>query len=299
MAARATHLSLIALALLVPLSGWAVVSVSTLAIPSFYFNLIIIPHLPLPKSGTSEAFWALAHAMLAYVTLGLVAIHAAAAFYHHLVRRDLVLIRMLRSGSMPRTGSTVKTSGKDDTLSRGNEYDQLRQAVHGSDPAAFAPRPCPRRDAGCGAKAPALADAAGTYRIASSSRIQFSVGQVGGSGGIAGSFTKFSGIFRIDGDDVGRSSVEFTLFPESVRSTERRIEDFLRSSAVFDAANHRTVTFRSTGVSQTGPDAATIEGVLTARGKSRKERFDVRLTDWNSARFPSRSAAASAARPTA
>lgn len=116
MAARATHLSLIALALLVPLSGWAVVSVSTLAIPSFYFNLIIIPHLPLPKSGTSEAFWALAHAMLAYVTLGLVAIHAAAAFYHHLVRRDLVLIRMLRSGSMPRTGSTVKTSGKDDTV---------------------------------------------------------------------------------------------------------------------------------------------------------------------------------------
>ena len=132
-----------------------------------------------------------------------------------------------------------------------------------------------------GAKAPALANAAGNYRIASSSSIQFSVGQVGGSGGIAGRFTKFSGIFRIDGDDIGRSSVEFTLFPESVKSTERRIEDFLRSSAVFDAANHKTVTFHSTGVSQTGPDTATIEGVLTARGKSRKERFDVRLTDWN------------------
>ncbi len=115
MAARATHLSLIALALLVPLSGWAVVSVSTLAIPSFYFNLIVIPHLPLPTSGASEAFWAFAHATLAYVTLGLVAIHAAAAFYHHLVRRDLVLIRMLHSG-MPRTGSTAGTSEKDDTV---------------------------------------------------------------------------------------------------------------------------------------------------------------------------------------
>jgi cytochrome b561 len=50
------------------------------------------------------------------VTLGLVAIHAAAAFYHHLVRRDLVLIRMLRSGPMPRTGSTADTSEKDDTV---------------------------------------------------------------------------------------------------------------------------------------------------------------------------------------
>ncbi|PST24590.1 polyisoprenoid-binding protein [Mesorhizobium plurifarium] len=133
-----------------------------------------------------------------------------------------------------------------------------------------------------GAKAPALTDAAGNYRIASSSSIRFSVGQVGGSGGIAGSFAKFAGNFRIDGADIARSSVEFTLYPESVRSTERRIEDFLRSSAVFDAANHKTVTFRSTGVSQTGPDTATIEGVLTARGKSRKERFAVRLTDWDS-----------------
>ncbi|WP_234895523.1 YceI family protein, partial [Sinorhizobium medicae] len=73
----------------------------------------------------------------------------------------------------------------------------------------------------------------------------------------------------------------FTLYPESVNSTEGRIEDFLRSSAVFDAVNYRTVTFRSTAVSQTGPDTATIEGTLTVRGKSRKERFAVALTDWN------------------
>ncbi|PLU28854.1 cytochrome b [Sinorhizobium medicae] len=58
MASRAAHLSLIALALLVPLAGWAVASASTLAIPSFFFNLIVIPHLPLPRSETSEAFFA-------------------------------------------------------------------------------------------------------------------------------------------------------------------------------------------------------------------------------------------------
>jgi len=96
-AARLTHLMLIALALLVPLAGWAVASASTLDIPSFYFNLVVIPHLPLPKSEASEAFWAFAHAMLAYVMLALVAIHTAAALYHHIVRRDAVLRRMLHS----------------------------------------------------------------------------------------------------------------------------------------------------------------------------------------------------------
>lgn len=131
------------------------------------------------------------------------------------------------------------------------------------------------------ARAPALADAAGNYRIARSSVIRFNVPQVGGGGGIAGQFTRFTGEFRIDGRNVQGSSVEFTLYPDSVRARERRIEDFLRSSAVFDTANFQTVTFRSTRVTQTGPDTATIEGALTARGKTRRERFSVALTDWN------------------
>ncbi|OOG75735.1 polyisoprenoid-binding protein [Sinorhizobium sp. A49] len=131
------------------------------------------------------------------------------------------------------------------------------------------------------ASAPQLQDAAGNYGITGASRVHFSVAQVGG-GGIVGDFGKFSGNFRIDGSNISRSSVEFTLYPESVETGESRVEDFLKSSAVFDSATYRTVTFRSTSVTQTGPDSAAIEGTLTARGKTRKERFSVKLTDWNS-----------------
>ncbi|MEJ7016125.1 YceI family protein, partial [Sinorhizobium meliloti] len=53
------------------------------------------------------------------------------------------------------------------------------------------------------------------------------------------------------------------------------------STAGYHEAHHTPATLPPPGASQTGPDTATIEGVLTARGKSRKERFDVRLTDWN------------------
>ncbi|WP_457586251.1 YceI family protein [Ensifer canadensis] len=131
------------------------------------------------------------------------------------------------------------------------------------------------------ASAPQLQDAAGNYGITGASRVHFSVAQVGG-GGIVGDFGKFSGNFRIDGSNISRSSVEFTLYPESVETGESRVEDFLKSSAVFDSATYRTVTFRSTSVTQTGPDSAAVEGTLTARGKTRKERFSVKLTDWNS-----------------
>ncbi|MEI2300374.1 YceI family protein [Ensifer sp. MJa1] len=132
------------------------------------------------------------------------------------------------------------------------------------------------------AAAPDLADAAGNYGITSASRIHFTVAQAGGGGGIVGDFGKFSGNFRIDRNNIDRSSVEFTLYPDSVKTGEKRVEDFLKSSAVFDTSTYSTVTFRSTAVRQTGPATAAVEGTLTARGTSRTERFSVTLLDWKS-----------------
>ncbi|MDF1632053.1 YceI family protein [Mycoplana sp. MJR14] len=125
-------------------------------------------------------------------------------------------------------------------------------------------------------RTPALSEAAGTYDIAGSSQIRFTVDQIGG-GGIKGRFTKFSGVLRIDGRRIGASTVSLTIYPQSVAATEDRIANFLRSSAVFDAAAYPTVTFRSTAVRQTGEDAAIVDGMLTARGITHREQFAVRL----------------------
>lgn len=106
-ASATTHVLLIVLTVAVPLAGWAVASTSTLNIPSFYFDWLVIPHLPMAKSEAAENFWTSTHAVLAYATLGLVALHAFAAVYHHLVRRDEVLARMLTIRSH-RRGEHVK-----------------------------------------------------------------------------------------------------------------------------------------------------------------------------------------------
>ena len=94
-AARMVHVLLMALAVAVPFAGWMVASVSPLEIPTFAFNAVVIPHLPATKSDEAEAFWANVHAVLAYLTLGLVLLHSAAALHHHYRRRDDVLLRML------------------------------------------------------------------------------------------------------------------------------------------------------------------------------------------------------------
>ncbi|MGK6313911.1 cytochrome b [Neorhizobium sp. DT-125] len=95
LAAKGMHHVLAALAVAVPLAGWMIASVSPLEIPTFAFNLVVIPHLPVPKSDAAEAWWTTAHAALAYATLVLVFLHSGAALYHHYRRHDDVLTRMI------------------------------------------------------------------------------------------------------------------------------------------------------------------------------------------------------------
>jgi polyisoprenoid-binding protein YceI len=122
------------------------------------------------------------------------------------------------------------------------------------------------------AQADTLNDVAGKYRIEPSSHVGFRVGQVGGNG-INGNFRRFRGTFRIDGHDIGKSNVDFTLMPASVQTGEARVENFLRSDAIFDVATYPEIVFRSTSVTRTGPNSARVEGNLTAHGRTLKTAF--------------------------
>lgn len=94
-AARLAHLLLLALTVAVPLTGWAIASTSPLQIPSFAFDLVVVPDLPLARSDAMEAFWSQTHALLAYGAGLLALAHAGAAIHHHFLRRDATLSRML------------------------------------------------------------------------------------------------------------------------------------------------------------------------------------------------------------
>lgn len=126
---------------------------------------------------------------------------------------------------------------------------------------------------------PDLTEVAGRYRITSGSTIGFTVGQVGG-GGIKGHFGQFAGSFNLKAGDLPHSIVSFDLKPQSVSTGQGRIDNFLRSPAVFDSGNYETISFRSEKVEKTGTDSARISGTLTAKGHSGPEVFDVKLTSW-------------------
>jgi polyisoprenoid-binding protein YceI len=124
-------------------------------------------------------------------------------------------------------------------------------------------------------RAESLAALEGRYKVAPSSVIHFSVAQMGGQA-IEGRFKSFSGQFVLGGEDASRSSVQFTLSPGSVQAVDPRVEEFIKSEAVFDVVNYPKVSFRSTAVKRTGDDTAIITGRLTAKGVTRDTKFSIR-----------------------
>lgn len=95
--AHASHTLLYVLMFLIPATGWIMVSASA-KYPLDYFWLGELPFLPMPELADPQAtahWWDNLHQWLAIGLIALLVLHISAAIYHHRVRRDDVLTRML------------------------------------------------------------------------------------------------------------------------------------------------------------------------------------------------------------
>lgn len=104
-AASANHLVLYAILILMPLSGWAMVSISTLPIQTLLFGWVLLPHIAPLEALATETRQA-AEPVVKWVHRGfaiglgcLVLVHVGAALRHHFVIGDGVLRRMWFSRS--------------------------------------------------------------------------------------------------------------------------------------------------------------------------------------------------------
>jgi cytochrome b561 len=100
--ARFTHLSFYVLMLVLPLTGWMMVSASVWNLPTIIFGLFRLPHLPvlstLPDKKPIEEALKDIHEWLAVAAFALLLLHVAGALKHHFIARDDTLIRMLPWG---------------------------------------------------------------------------------------------------------------------------------------------------------------------------------------------------------
>lgn len=93
--AKLTHWGFYAVMILVPFTGWVMVSASPLNFPTLWFGLFEWPHLPIATSKATSGAAGEAHEIIAYLGAGLFVLHVLAALKHHYFDRDDVLARML------------------------------------------------------------------------------------------------------------------------------------------------------------------------------------------------------------
>ena len=91
-AAHASHMLLYALLFAMPFSGWLMSSAS--GFPVSVFGWFTLPNLVQPDESLRKLFQQ-AHEWMAWTLIGLIALHASAALFHHFRYRDTVLKRML------------------------------------------------------------------------------------------------------------------------------------------------------------------------------------------------------------
>ncbi|HZG29507.1 MAG TPA: cytochrome b/b6 domain-containing protein [Ensifer sp.] len=96
--ARASHLLLLALLGIIPLTGWLLVSTMGGLLPFQIFGLFALPRLGLGASLHAAGIWSVFHAFLAYFMLVLAAVHALAALRHQFTLKDGLMVRMLLPG---------------------------------------------------------------------------------------------------------------------------------------------------------------------------------------------------------
>jgi cytochrome b561 len=90
--ARTAHRLIYLILLVSPILGWA--SASAHSLPVNLFGIVTLPAIAAPGAGWGHTAGDI-HATAMWVLLCLVGLHAAAALYHHIVRHDGTLRRML------------------------------------------------------------------------------------------------------------------------------------------------------------------------------------------------------------
>lgn len=93
--AKSAHSLLYVGQLISPLSGWALASASSLALPLTLFGLFDWPLLPFPSDGSFEAPFRAVHHWAGWFLAALVAGHVGAALWHGLFRKDGVFTQIV------------------------------------------------------------------------------------------------------------------------------------------------------------------------------------------------------------
>jgi len=286
LAAGIVQFAFYALLIIIPLTGWVVVSAGTVDIATvlFFVDALPIPDLPF-FGGLSEAArhsiaerGEAAHAFLAYATLALIALHVAGAVKHQ--REDGVFIARMGLKGGParrahgRRATLIVTLGLfailvgSATIARNTGSATAPAPATASAPEAAAPA--------SPASAGADANAAAWTLDKAASTLGYTARHAGAE--VKGGFNDFDADIVFDPEDLENARIAVTIDTTSafINSSEISLQNVSGADG-FDNANYGTARFTADTIRAEG-EGYVADGVLEIRGKSLPQTLYFTLT---------------------
>ncbi len=92
---------------------------------------------------------------------------------------------------------------------------------------------------------------------------------------VTGQFNKFTGTVETDGEDITTAKVHFTADIDSISTNNDQRDAHLKGADFFEAEKHPKLIFEGDKLRKIREDKYELEGTLTMRGISKREKFEV------------------------
>lgn len=277
-----------------PVTGWLLVSTARVQVPTLLYGIIPWPHLPVGRSWHEPA--ESIHGAMAWLAIGLFALHIAGALRHQWLLGKPELQRMIPFARGKAVGAAIGALALLlAAFAAGNAiYPDKKQATLQKPPTATPVLPgekaTPSTAVTDNAKAPeaeAIEEATvedakqplADWAVASGGRLGFTARWNGEA--IDGRFGRWRAAIRFSPDELARSTIRVTVDLASADTGDGQRDDSLKSSDFFDTGGHPNAVFSARDIRHLGGDKYEARGSLDLRGVSKPAtlRFTLRIED--------------------
>lgn len=274
-----------------PITGWLLVSTARIQVPTLLYGIVPWPHLPVGRSWHEPA--ESIHGAMAWLAIGLFALHIAGALRHQWLLGKPELQRMIPFASGKAVGVAIGALalvGAAFVVGQTIYPERTRPAAQkASPPPVVAPTtetvaPAAKDDETTATDATDKApeDAAqplADWTVASGGRLGFTARWNGEA--VDGRFERWRAAIRFSPDDLAKSTIRVTVDLASADTGDGQRDDSLKSSDFFDVGAHPSAVFAARDIRHLGGDKYEARGTLDLHGATKPAtlRFTLRIDD--------------------
>ncbi len=270
-----------------PITGWLLVSTARVQVPTLLFGLVPWPHLPVGRSWHESA--ESIHGAMAWLAIGLFALHIAGAFRHQWLLGKPELQRMIPFARGKAAGfalGALALVGAAFVAGQMIYPDKARSVAEKGIAAPVTALPTPPSPPTAGSDEAAAPEEAAPedntqpladWTVASGGRLGFTARWNGEA--VDGRFGRWRASIRFSPDELAKSTIRVTVDLASADTGDGQRDDSLKGSDFFDIGAHPAAVFTAREIRHLGGDRYEARGTLDLRGASKPAtlRFTLRI----------------------